>query len=149
MLLVVLILSILVSLWHSTLYILGPGARFSKVPRLFARIAGDLVLFVINVPRRLEVRNFAPILILFPLQHMKRPDLKNERVAVLRMAFRARKVFGTFEKRAQVGRAGCTNHLIARLDSLTDAVTKCNLSPSSSSTKREQQTLPLQLFSVQ
>ena len=34
---------------------------------------------------------------------MKRSDLKNERVAVLRMAFRARKVFGTFEKLAQVG----------------------------------------------
>ena len=61
--LVVLILWIVVSPWHSTLYILGPGARFSKVPRLFGRIAGDLVLFVINVPRRLEIRNFAPILI--------------------------------------------------------------------------------------
>ena len=47
------------------------------------------------------------------------------------------------------GRAGCTNHLNARLDSLTDAVTKCNLSPSLSSTKREQQTLSLQLFSLQ
>ena len=31
---------------------------------------------------------------------MKRPALQNERVVVLRMAFRARKVFGTFEKRA-------------------------------------------------
>ena len=47
------------------------------------------------------------------------------------------------------GRAGCTNHLTARLDSLTDAVTKYNLSPSLSSTKREQQTLSLQLFSLQ
>ena len=31
---------------------------------------------------------------------MKRPALQNERVGVLRTAFRARKVFGTFEKRA-------------------------------------------------
>ena len=31
---------------------------------------------------------------------MKRPALQNKRVRVLRMAFRARKVFGTFEKRA-------------------------------------------------
>ena len=31
---------------------------------------------------------------------MKRPALQNKQVAVLRMAFRARKVFGTFEKRA-------------------------------------------------
>ena len=31
---------------------------------------------------------------------MKRPALQNEQFVVLRMAFRARKVFGTFEKRA-------------------------------------------------
>ena len=31
---------------------------------------------------------------------MNRPALQNERVVVLRMAFRAREVFGTFEKRA-------------------------------------------------
>ena len=31
---------------------------------------------------------------------MKRPALQNKQVAVLRMAFRARKVLGTFEKRA-------------------------------------------------
>ena len=31
---------------------------------------------------------------------MKRPALQNKRVAVLGMALRARKVFGTFEKRA-------------------------------------------------
>ena len=31
---------------------------------------------------------------------MKRPPLQNKQVVVLRMAFRARKVFGSFEKRA-------------------------------------------------
>ena len=31
---------------------------------------------------------------------MKRPASQNMQVRVLRMAFRARKVFGTFEKRA-------------------------------------------------
>ena len=30
---------------------------------------------------------------------MKRPALQSKRVGVLRMAFRARKVFGSFEKR--------------------------------------------------
>ena len=40
-------------------------------------------------------------LFLFPLQHMKRPALHYKQVGVLRMAFRARKVFGTFEKRAE------------------------------------------------
>ena len=39
-------------------------------------------------------------LFLFPLQHMKRPALQNKQLGVLRMAFRARKVFGTLEKRA-------------------------------------------------
>ena len=39
-------------------------------------------------------------LFLFPLQHMKRPALQNRQVVILRMAFRARKVIGTFEKRA-------------------------------------------------
>ena len=33
---------------------------------------------------------------------MKSPTLQNKRVAVLRMAFRARRVFGTSEKRAPV-----------------------------------------------
>ena len=31
---------------------------------------------------------------------MKKPALQNKQFVVLRMAFRARKVFGTFEKRA-------------------------------------------------
>ena len=39
-------------------------------------------------------------LFLFPLQHIKRPALQNKQFVVLRMAFRARKVLGTFEKRA-------------------------------------------------
>ena len=37
---------------------------------------------------------------------MKRPALQNEQVVVLRMAFRARKVFGTFEKRAPETKEG-------------------------------------------
>ena len=40
-------------------------------------------------------------LFLFPLQHMKRPALQNKQVVLLKMAFRARKVLGTFEKRAR------------------------------------------------
>ena len=46
--------------------------------------------------------------IVFPLQHIKRPALQNKRVAVLEMAFRARKVLGTFEKRAPG--PGCSKH---------------------------------------
>ena len=39
-------------------------------------------------------------LFLFPLQHGNRSALQNKQVVILRMAFRARKVLGTFEKRA-------------------------------------------------
>ena len=40
---------------------------------------------------------------LYPLQHMKRPASQNKRGGVLRMAFRVRKVFGTFEKGPPAG----------------------------------------------
>ena len=43
-----------------------PGARFSKVPRLFGRNSGDIILFVSSKRRRLEARNFAVILIFIP-----------------------------------------------------------------------------------
>ena len=72
-----------------------PGTRFSKVPKLFGRILGDIILFVSSKRRRLEARNFA---VIFILQHMKRPALHNKQIVVLRMAFRARKVLGTFRE---------------------------------------------------
>ena len=40
-----------------------PGTHFSKVPKLFGRISGDIVLIVSSKRRRLEARNFAAILI--------------------------------------------------------------------------------------
>ena len=46
---------------------LGPGARFSKVPKLFGRISGDLILFVSSKRRGLEARNFAIIISIFIL----------------------------------------------------------------------------------
>ena len=68
------------------------GARFSKVPKLFGRISGDE-----GVPRHETLQLFS---FLSPLQHMKRSALQNKQVVILRMAFRVRKVLGTFEKRA-------------------------------------------------
>ena len=47
--------------------------------------------------RRLETLQL--FLFLFPLQHVKSPALQDKWIAVLRMAFRTRKVFGTLEKR--------------------------------------------------
>ena len=58
--------------------------RFSKVPKLFGRIWGDIIVFTSTKRKRLEARNFAVILIFSPLQHMKRPALQNKRVGVLR-----------------------------------------------------------------
>ena len=43
-----------------------PGACFSKVPKLFGRISGDIILFVSSKRKRLEARNFAVIFIFTP-----------------------------------------------------------------------------------
>ena len=40
--------------WNSCI-----GARVSKVPKLFGRISGDIILFVFSKRRRLEARNFS------------------------------------------------------------------------------------------
>ena len=50
----------------------GLGARFSKVPRLFGRISGDIILFVSSKRRRLEARNIAVILIFIPFTTYKK-----------------------------------------------------------------------------
>ena len=42
------------------------GACFSKVPKLFGLISGDIILFVSSNLRRLEARNFAVIFIFIP-----------------------------------------------------------------------------------
>ena len=60
-----------------------------KVPKLVGRISGDIILFVSSKRRRFEARNFTAITV-----------LQNERLGVLPMAFRTRKVFGTLEKGA-------------------------------------------------
>ena len=78
----------------------GSGACFSKLPKLFRHTSGDIILFVSSKRRRLEARNFAVILFLFPLQHLQRLALQNKQVVILRMAFRAWKVIATFEKKA-------------------------------------------------
>ena len=39
----------------------APGARFSKVPKLFGGSSSDIILFVSSKQRRLEARNFAVI----------------------------------------------------------------------------------------
>ena len=82
-------------------YILVFHFTTATTPReLFGHISGDkfsLYLQSEGVSRHETLQLFS---FLFPLRHMERPALQNKRVAVLRMALRVRKVFGTFEKRA-------------------------------------------------
>ena len=47
------------------------GARFSKVPKLFGRISGDIILFVSSKRTRLEAQNSAVILIFIPFTTYK------------------------------------------------------------------------------
>jgi len=79
-----------------------PGARFSKVLILFGRISGDNSLFFKKKASRRRHETLQLLWFLSPSQHIKRPALQKKRVGVLRMAFRNRKVFGTFEKRTLV-----------------------------------------------
>ena len=72
------------------------GACFSKVPKLFGSISGDIILFVSSKRRRLEARNFAVIFIFIPFTTYE----KNQLYRIRRSEFRLRKVFGTFGKRA-------------------------------------------------
>ena len=60
----------------------------------------ETILFVSLKRKRLEARNIAVILIFIPFTTYKRSALQNKQVGVLRMAFRTRKVSGTFDKRA-------------------------------------------------
>jgi len=45
---------------------LRPGACFSKVPKFFGRISGDIIIFVSSKRSRLKARNFAVIFIFIP-----------------------------------------------------------------------------------
>ena len=72
---------------------LGPGACFTKVPKLFERILGHIILFVSSKHRRLEAGNFAVISICIPFTTYKKTSFYE-------WLFGPKKVFGTFEKRA-------------------------------------------------
>ena len=57
-----------------------PGARFSKVPKLFGCFSSDIILFVSSKQRHETLQLFK---VLFPLQYMKRPASQDKRVGVL------------------------------------------------------------------
>ena len=76
---------------------IGPGTRFSKDPK-FSGWHNSPCNFKTNVFRVTKLRSYLNFYSLYNII-MKRTALQNKRVGVLRMAFRARKVFGCFEKR--------------------------------------------------
>ena len=69
---------------------------FLESPETFRATQFSLYLQNEGVSRHETLQLF---LFLFPLQHMRRPALQYKQAGVLRMAFRVRKAFGTFEKR--------------------------------------------------
>jgi len=65
-----------------------PGACFSKVPKLFWRISGETFSLYLQNEGVWGHKILHLFEFLFPLQDMERPALQNERVGVIRMAFR-------------------------------------------------------------
>ena len=100
--------------------------RVAALRWLFGRISGD-TLFVSSKRTRLEARNFAVIFIFIPFTTCEKISLQNKQVVILRMAFRARKVLGTFEKRAPG--PNCSRHGSANQGSLSKKKsTGCDIS---------------------
>ena len=77
-----------------------PGARFSKVPKLYGPFSGVTIPFVSQERKVLESSHFTVIFLFVTLKTFKRSAFQNKRLAISLMAFPARNVFGNFEKRA-------------------------------------------------
>ena len=77
----------------SQIYFKVTRARFSKVPKLYGPLSGVTIPFVSQETSQ----SFFFLLLWKPVE---RSAFKNKRLAVPQMAFRARNIFGTFEKRA-------------------------------------------------
>ena len=119
------IISLVVShartLAKQTVAVLGPVSRKSRnFSGVFRVTQFSLYLQNEGVSRHETLQLF---LFLFPLQHMKRQALQNKQVIVLRLAFRARKVLGTFEKRAP---GNSTSELILTKRILSTPNTECS-----------------------
>ena len=72
----------------------------ARVPFLKSRISVDIIRFVYSKRRRLGAGNFAVILLFIPFTTYDKPSFTELAGWSLTDGFRARKVFGTFEKQA-------------------------------------------------
>mgnify|MGYP000306102156 CR=1 FL=1 len=73
---------------------------FLESPETFLRISGDIIHFVSSKRRPLEVRNFAVIFIFILSTTYEKTSFTEYAGRSFTNGFLARKVFGTFEKRA-------------------------------------------------
>ena len=74
------------------------GAGFSKVPKLFGRNSGDMILFVSSKPRRLQPRNFAVILIFTPFTSYQKTSFTERAGRTFRNGFSGPKRFRDFRE---------------------------------------------------
>jgi len=88
-------------LW-TTLIVTGKVLGLGPVSRKSLNFSGDTIIpFVFSKRKRLETRHFAVIFTFYSLYNLWKDKLyRISRSEVLQIAFRARKFFGTFEKRA-------------------------------------------------
>ena len=82
----------------SNMQVWGPGACFSKVPKLFGPISGDLILFVSSKRRRLEARNFAVIFIFIPFTTYEKTSFTESAGRSLTNGFSGPKSFRDFRE---------------------------------------------------
>ena len=76
-----------------------PGARFSKVPKLYGPFSG-VTIPLVSRQNGEDLIHQTSRLFFFLSNHVKRSAFQNKRFLVSQMAFRARKVIRAFEKRA-------------------------------------------------
>ena len=76
----------------------SPGARFSKVPKLFGRISGDIILFVSSKQRPLEARNFEVILIFIRFTKYEKTSFTEQASRSFTNSFPGPKSFRDFQE---------------------------------------------------
>ena len=79
------------------------GACFSKVPKLFGRISGDIILFVSSKLRRLEARNFAVIFIFIPFTTYEKTSFTEQAGRSFTNGFSGLKSFRDFREKGSQG----------------------------------------------
>ena len=108
----------------------APGARFLKAPKLCGAFSRVTIPIVSQEWRGFKSSNFTVLFLFLPCKHVKRSAFQNKRLAVSRMVFGVRNVFGTFEKRApDLNTLSWNEHLdyMPRIGSTTLSLLKRNL----------------------